>query len=107
MLRVHGVAIELVREVMPLLERIGRRDPDLARQGRRAVTSVPLNIAEGSDQTGKRRGEHYRVALGSARETASVLMCAEAAGYIGALPAEVQSRLNQVIGTLHRCIFAR
>ena len=36
MLRIHETAIELVREVMPLLEVIERRGPDLARQGRRA-----------------------------------------------------------------------
>lgn len=54
---------------MPLLAVIQRKDPDLARQGRRAVTSTPLNIAEGSDQAGKRRGLHYRITLGSARET--------------------------------------
>ena len=83
MLRVHEVAIELVREVMPLLREVERFDPDLARQGRRAVTSTPLNIAEGSDQCGKRRALHYRIALGSARETWSALRAAEAARYIG------------------------
>ena len=104
MLRIHEVAIELVREVMPLLTEVERRDADLARQGRRALTSVPLNIAEGSDQCGKRRALHYRFALGSARETASVLRCAEAAGYIGKLTPETNNRFNQVIGTLQRCI---
>jgi four helix bundle protein len=68
MLRIHEAAIEVVRDVMPLLEVIERRDPDLARQGRRAATSTPLNIAEGGDQAGKRRGLHYRIALGSARD---------------------------------------
>ena len=68
MLRIHAVALELVRDVVPLLREIERSDPDLARQGRRAVMSVPLNISEGSDQAGKRRTHHYRIALGSARE---------------------------------------
>ena len=81
MLRIHEVAIELVRDVMPLLDRIERKDPDLARQVRRAVMSTPLNIAEGSDQCGKRRALHYRIALGSARETWSALRAAEAARY--------------------------
>jgi four helix bundle protein len=105
MLRVHEVAIEVVRDVMPLLAAIERSDPDLARQGRRAVTSTPLNIAEGSDQPGKRRGLHYRIALGSARETASVLRSAEAARYIGPMSPELANKLDQVIGTLHRCLF--
>ena len=69
MLRIHETAIELVGDVMPLLRAIERYDPDLANQARRAVTSTPLNVAEGSDQVGKRRLLHYRIALGSARET--------------------------------------
>ena len=107
MLRIHEVAIELVREVMPMLVVIGRFDADLARQGRKAVTSTPLNIAEGSDQAGKRRTFHYRIALGSARETWSVLLAAEAAKYIGSLSDELTNKFNQVIGTLHRCIYPK
>ena len=76
MLRIHETAIELVREVMPAIREIERCDPDLARQMRRAVMSTPLNIAEGSEQAGKRRGLHYRIALGSARETWSALRAA-------------------------------
>ncbi len=104
MLRIHEVAIELVREVMPLLRLIEKSDPDLARQGRRAVMSTPLNIAEGSDQSGKRRVLHYRIALGSARETWSVLRGAAAAAYIPEPSQEVQKRFDQVIGTLHKCV---
>ena len=103
MLRVHDVAIEVVRDVMPLIEAIERRDGDLGRQLRRAVMSTPLNIAEGSDQCGKRRALHYRIALGSARETWSALRAAEAARYITAPPAAMKNKLDQVIGTLHRC----
>ena len=77
MLRVHETAVQLVREVMPLIREIEREDPDLGRQMRRAVMSTPLNIAEGSEQSGKRRGQHYRIALGSARETWSALRVAE------------------------------
>ena len=105
MLRIHETAIELVREVTPLLREIERFDPDLARQGRRAVTSTPLNISEGSDQCGKRRALHYRIALGSARETWSALRAAEAARYIGPPSAELKNKFDQVIGTLHRCIY--
>lgn len=105
MLRVHETAIELVREVMPMIQEIERRDPDLGRQMRRAVMSTPLNIAEGSDQAGKRRGMHYRIALGAARETWSALRAAEAAGYIGAPSAELKNTFDTVIGTLHRCLF--
>ena len=70
MLRIHETAIALLREVMPAIREIERSDPDLAGQIRRSVMSTPLNIAEGSEQVGKRRGLHYRIALGSAREPA-------------------------------------
>ena len=105
MLRIHDTAIELVREVMPVIREIERCDPDLARQMRRSVMSTPLNIAEGSEQAGKRRGLHYRIALGSARETWSALRAAEAAGYVGAPSAELKNRFDTIIGTLHKCLF--
>ncbi len=46
MLRVHEVAIGLVRDVMVVVREIERVDPDLARPVRRAVMSTPLNIGE-------------------------------------------------------------
>ena len=105
MLRIHQTAIEVVRDVMPLVREIERCDPDLARQVRRAVMSTPLNIAEGSDQAGKRRGQHYRIALGSMRETWSALMAAQAAGYVQGPSSELKNKFDTVIGTLHRCLF--
>ena len=107
MLRIHETAIELVRDVMPVIREIERWDADLGRQMRRAVMSTPLNIAEGSDQAGKRRGMHYRIALGSARETWSALRAAEAAGYVQAPTEDLKNKFDTVIGTLHRCLFKR
>ena len=104
MLRVQAVAVRLVQEVMPVLREIERVDPDLARQARRALMSTPLNIAEGSEQVGKRRAFHYRVAIGSARETWAALEVAHAAAYIPGPSAELKNTFDTVIGTLHRCI---
>src|SRR4051812_44563485 len=104
MLRIHQVAVELVAEVMPMLRAIERCDPDLARQARKAVMSTPLNIAEGSEQVGKRRAFHYRVALGSAREAWSALLVGGAASYVEKPSPELKNKFDQVIGTLHRCI---
>ena len=87
-----------------MLGEMERKDPDLPRQARRALTSTPLNIAEGSDQVGKRRALHYRIALGSARETWSALLVGETAKYIAAPSPELKSEFNQVIGTRHRCV---
>ena len=76
-------AIELVRAVRSPLEAIARRDRGLADQVRRAVTSVPLNLAEGSRRAGGDRLHAYRVAAGSADEVLVGLRVAEALGYLG------------------------
>jgi four helix bundle protein len=77
------VALELVRAVRPLLERIERRDRNLGHQLRDAVASVPGNLAEGSRRSGQDRPYHFRVAMGSADETRSHLRVAAAFGYVG------------------------
>ena len=107
MLRIHETAVQLIRQIMPLLLAIERCDRALAQQGKNSANSTPLNIAEGSDQSGKRRGYHYRIALGSARETWSVLRCGAAASYIEEPSKEIENKFNEVIGTLHRCIYPR
>jgi four helix bundle protein len=104
MLRIYQVVIELVRRVGPVIERIGERDPDLARQLRRSLASVPLNIAEASHSRGKLRGLRYSNAAGSMRETMAGFDTAAAFGYIAPLDAESAAMVRQVIGTLVRCM---
>ncbi len=48
MLRIYGVLLQLVREVRPRIRELERCDADLARQCRRALCSVPLNLGEGA-----------------------------------------------------------
>jgi four helix bundle protein len=98
MLRIYIVCIELVREVRPVAERIGRFDRDLARQLRRSSSSVVLNVAEGS--RGGRRRNSYDVALGEARETLAILEVAEASGYVSSVAPAMRGRLDHIIGTL-------
>jgi four helix bundle protein len=76
------VARLAIRQIAPLVARVAARDPDLARQLRRAATSVPLNIAEGRERRGKDRAQLYRVAAGSAAEAVEALQVALAWGYI-------------------------
>src|SRR4030095_11633633 len=73
MLRIYSVALELVRSLKPAVEEFQRRDPDLAKQFRRAVTSVPLNLSEGSYSRGRNRYARYHTAAGSLREALSCL----------------------------------
>jgi four helix bundle protein len=96
MLRIYDVALKALEEMRPAVAMIERRDRDLARQMRRAVTSVVLNIAEGSGSSGGTRRERYRNALGSAREVVACIDVARAWGY-----ANMDSgALREVIGTL-------
>lgn len=106
MLRIHDVAVALVSEVAPIARQIARHDADLAKQLRRALSSVPLNVAEASDQRGARRGLHYSIALGSAREAWSAIRTAEAWGYVDSPPG-LRARFDHVIGVLHVVVHGR
>ncbi len=78
------VALEIVRSLEQSLAVLDRRDPDLARQLRRAAASVPLNVSEGNRRRGKDRIHLWRVAAGSADEVVAALRVAEAFGYVQA-----------------------
>lgn len=100
MLRIHETILQLIKDVAPIAEAIGRRDADLARQLRRALSSVPLNVSEGAAQRGARRNSHYSIALGSAREAFSALRTAAAWGYVDEPSAEMKDRFDKVMATL-------
>ena len=104
MLKIYSDALEVVRELVPVVTALDRQDPDLARQLKKARSSIPLNIAEGSHARGARRNLHYGYAKGSANECIAVLESAHAAGYIGVLPEMIIDRLRKIIGTLYNCI---
>ena len=81
-------ALEVALSVIPLiaghLEKIARRDRDLARQIRRATHSFPQNIAEGRERKGGDRLYHYTVAFGSTAEVVTSLRIALGFGYVEA-----------------------
>jgi len=104
MLRIYPVALSITRDAAQAADHIARKDPDLARQLRRASVSVPLNIAEGTGGIGKTRTARYADALGSARETAACLDVAAAIGYIPELAPETRDRLDHVIGVLVKIV---
>jgi len=104
MLRIYPVVLELIREVGPMVRELERRDPDLARQCRRALASGPLNIAEGSYSRGRNRVARYHDALGSLREALACFEVAEALGYLPGVGEAVRSRFDHVLGTLVRLV---
>ncbi len=91
------VALEMAAKLRPVLEALKRQDRDLEDQLRRAAASVVLNLAEGAGRRGKDRVQHYRIAAGSAGETAAGLRLGLAWGYLEAGQVEnALARLDRV-----------
>lgn len=104
MLDLYPVSLEVARDAARIAARLERHDRDLARQLRRAVTSVPLNLAEGMYSRGKLKTARYHTALGSAREVLACIEVGQAMGYLGDIDAEVTDRIDRVIATLVRLV---
>ena len=104
MLRIYDVALDVARQLRPLIEGIARHDVDLARQMRRALASVPLNIAEGSCSRGLNQAARYQTAAGSMREVGAGLDVAVALGYIPEPPRALRESGGRIVGTLMRIV---
>ncbi len=100
MLRIYDVILGVLRELRPVIAEIETHDKDLARQLKRASTSIALNCSEGSGSHGGTRRERYRNALGSARESGACLDAALALGYVEALDAGLLDKLDHVRAVL-------
>ena len=101
-LRIYSVAIEMVRQLRPLIENIKTRDSNLADQLRRAATSVPLNLHEGAYSRGGNVRARFHTALGSAAEVRACLDVAEALGYVNDVDPGLRDTLDRIVATLHR-----
>jgi four helix bundle protein len=97
----YQVAIELVRELRVVVERIKRVDRDLADQIQRAASSVALNISEGMRLTAGNQRKHYEYASGSAAEVRAGLDLAEAWGWISDTDASRRT-LDRLLALLWR-----
>jgi four helix bundle protein len=102
MLRIYTTILDVIRGLRPVVATIDARDRDLARQLRRAMASVALNVSEGSGSSGGTRRERYRNALGSARETGACIDVALAMGYVDDVDAALLDALDKVRATLVR-----
>ena len=78
----YDVSIELIRELRVVVPKVRMHDADLAKQMRRAATSIALGLGEGRKRIGQDRTHLFRIAEGSAGEIESALDAAIAWGYI-------------------------
>ena len=76
------LAVEAVRAIRPVLDRLSERDTALRNQLLSAAQSVVLNLDEGSWKTGRDRLNRFRIAAGSAAEVRGALRVSEALGYV-------------------------
>ena len=81
---VYERALQVVREIRPLVDRVHRRDRKLADQLRRAAQGVVLNIAEGRGNKDGNAQLRFATACGSAKETRAALAIASEWSYVEA-----------------------
>jgi four helix bundle protein len=82
MLIAYEVALELVRELKPIVAALKNVDANLADQLQRCATSTVLNLAEGQRRQKGNKHRAYETAHGEAREVLGCLDCAQAWGWI-------------------------
>ena len=107
MLRIYPVVLELVRQASPQLRVVRARSSNLGDQLERALTSIPLNLAEGAYSRGRNRHARYQSAAASAREALACLETAEALGWVEPLDPALAASFNRIIGTLVRLVEPR
>jgi len=103
MLKIIDVILEVIELVRPLVEQIGRHDREHAKQIRDALNSALLNTAEGGPQEGARRSNHYRIALGSSRESLIALEGGVRWRFIPSLPPDLVAKYDHIHATLYKC----
>jgi four helix bundle protein len=98
---VHQVALDMIVDIKPLIDRISRHDRALAKQLKASASSVPLNIGEGAYSRGGNATARFKDAAGSASETRSALRVAAAWGYVAQDSVErVDAKLDRIVAML-------
>ena len=99
-LRVYQESKQLVKDVYSLLEKFPKFEVyALGDQLRRAVVSVPSNIAEGSGRSSLKEKVHFlEIAYGSLTETLCQLDIAHDLGYISDEEFSVEQERISIIG---------
>ena len=101
----HDLATEAAIGVLRLTRTVPPALRCLADQTVRAVTSVPLNLAEGAGRRGRDRLHHWRIAYGSALEARTALELLAATGSVDAeAAAAVDALLDRVAAMAWRLV---
>jgi four helix bundle protein len=82
MLVAYEVAIDLVRDLRPLVEQIRKHDNNLAKQLVDAMNSTVQNLSEGAVHRGGNKRAKFEIAHGEASEVRGSLELAAAWGYV-------------------------
>lgn len=102
-LEVYQAALALVAAAAKLLPQLGRFDSALSSQMKRALPSVPLNLAEAMRRTGRDRAHLLTVAMGSASEVQAVVDVGSALEIVTAeQAAPVDELCDRVCAMLYR-----
>ena len=102
MLHIYFFIIETLKLLAPIVRQIAEHDPDLARQLKRAGSSIALNTAEGIGSHGGNVRARFRSALGSNQEVRACLDVAEAWSYVDAIDPALRDRFDRIAATLYK-----
>ena len=87
------LALSLIGSLRPVVDKIRRRSPKLARQLEDSASSVVANLGEGNRRRGKDRAQFFLISAGSADETRCHLRVALAWGWVNESEIETSMRL--------------
>ena len=100
-MKIYEIAIAMVKSVCALSRKVQQFDPDLARQMRKAATSVPLNMAEGWHAVAGNRIVRFQTAMTESRETIACLDTSVAVGYLSDAEVAVDlDRLDHIVAVM-------
>jgi len=94
--------LAVIPQLVPVLDAIEQKDPDLARQGAACAHVDASQHRRGSYSRGRNRGARYHTAAGSARELIAVIETSVAFGHIKPLDARLMDTLFRIVATLFK-----